>query len=107
MWEKPYPLSITGNSRPLRVACLIDADNCSDVLLDCIFAEAYGRWGGRRTLIIPAKSDAIDPRYAKWLEYYDPDIICSFVLLQDTLVAHIHERYCPASLAYHDPVGLI
>jgi hypothetical protein len=57
------------------------------VRMSC-FAEAYGRWGGRRTLIIPAKSDAIDPRYAKWLEYYDPDIICSFVLLQDSLVAH-------------------
>ncbi|WP_316197732.1 hypothetical protein [Bradyrhizobium sp. SZCCHNS2002] len=106
MWEKPNPLLIAGSPRPLRVAYLIDVANCSDILLDCIFAEAYGRWGGRRTLIIPTKPDAIDPRYTKWLEYHDPDIICSFVLLQDSLVAHIHERYCPTHLIYHDPTGL-
>src|SRR5262249_41070205 len=63
MWAKPNQLTTAGTARPLRVAYLIDTDDCPDQLLDRIFAEAYGRWGGRRTLIIPAKPDGIDERY--------------------------------------------
>src|SRR6476659_1506101 len=55
MWAKPNQLTTAGTARPLRVAYLIDTDDCPDQLLDRIFDEAYGRWGGRRTLIIPAK----------------------------------------------------
>ena len=47
MWSKPTQ-SCAGTARPLRVAYLIDPANCTDKLLDAIFAEAYGRWGGPR-----------------------------------------------------------
>ena len=46
MWAKPNQLTTAGTARPLRVAYLIDTDDCPDQLLDRIFAEAYGRWGG-------------------------------------------------------------
>jgi hypothetical protein len=71
MWAKPNQLTTAGIARPLRVAYLIDTDDCPDQLLDRIFAEAYGRWGGRRTLIIPAKPDGIDERYTEWLRSQD------------------------------------
>src|SRR5215472_17346587 len=87
MWAKPNQLTTAGTARPLRVAYLIDTDDCPDQLLDRIFAEAYGRWGGRRTLIIPAKLDGIDDRYTEWLWYYDPDVIYSFVALTDETAA--------------------
>jgi hypothetical protein len=105
MWAKPNQLTTAGTARPLRVAYLIDTDDCPDQLLDRIFAEAYGRWGGRRTLIIPAKPDGIDERYTEWLWYYDPDVIYSFVALTDETVARVHEKYGPAHLLYHNPIG--
>jgi hypothetical protein len=105
MWAKPNQLTTAGTARPLRVAYLIDTDDCPNQLLDRIFAEAYGRWGGRRTLIIPAKPDEIDERYTEWLWYYDPDVIYSFVALTDETVARVHEKYGPAHLLYHNPIG--
>ena len=91
-------LTIGATSRPLRVVYLVDADSCPNALLDAIFKEAYGRWGGRRTLIVPAKLDGVDARYREWLWYYDADVFCSFVALTDGAVAAVHERYCPARL---------
>jgi hypothetical protein len=85
----------------LRVAYLIDLATANDELLDAILAEAYGRWGGRRTLIVPATADGIDPRYDKWLYFYDPDIIYSYIQLSDAAVAAIHEGYGPAHLRHH------
>jgi hypothetical protein len=105
MWAKPNQLATVGIARPLRVAYLIDIDECTDQLLDCIFSESYGRWGGRRTLIVPAKPDGIDTRYTDWLSHYDADVIYSFVALAAPTVARIHEKYGPAHLTYHAPIG--
>jgi hypothetical protein len=85
----------------MRVAYLVDLANCPDELLDAIFAEAYSRWGGRRTLIVPTTVKGIDQRYAAWLQYLDPDVIYSFVELSDAAVAAMHERYAPAHLIRH------
>ena len=104
MWEKPHPFAV-GVSRPLRVAYLIELENCPDELFEGIFAEAYGRWGGRRTLIVPATPDGIDERYADWLYYSDPDVIYSFVDLKEEAVLALHERYAPAHLVRHGMHG--
>jgi hypothetical protein len=100
-WDKPEHLTVAALARPLRIAYLVDLGDCPDTLLDAIFAEAYGRWGGRRTLIVPATMQGIDARYADWLGYFDADILYSFVALEDAAVAHIHERYGPAHLIRH------
>jgi hypothetical protein len=47
---------------------------------------------------VPAKPDGVDKQYSDWLWYYDPDIIYSFVALEEEAVAHIHERYSPTYL---------
>ena len=101
MWEKPEYLTVAALARPLRIAYLVDLGDCPDALLDAIFAEAYGRWGGRRTLIVSATAQGIDSRYADWLGYFDADIQYSFVALDDAAVAQIHERYGPAHLVMH------
>lgn len=85
----------------MRVAYLVDLDDCPDALLDAIFAEAYGRWGGRRTLIVPATADGVDSRYTQWLYYFDPDVVYSFVDLSDAVALALHERYAPAHLIRH------
>jgi hypothetical protein len=104
-WSKPDP-KCYGTARPLRVAYLIDLTITNGQLLDAIFAECYGRWGGRRTLIVPATADGIDLQYERWLYFYDADIIYSYVHLNGAAVAGIHERYGPAHLKYHRaPIG--
>jgi len=105
MRAKPNQLTTAGTARPMRVAYLVDTEECPDPLLDSIFSEAYGRWGGRRTLIVPAKPNGVDARYAEWLRHYDADIIYSFVLLTDEAVAGVHEQHGPAHLTYHEPLG--
>ena len=98
---KPTHLSAVATARPIRVAYLIDLGNCPTELLNSIFAECYGRWAGRRTLLAPATPDGIDQRYDEWLWFFDPDIIYSFVPLTDDAVAAVHERFSPAFLRLH------
>src|SRR5436309_16028480 len=90
----------------LRVAYLVDLSNSAAELLDSIFAEAYGRWSGRRSLIVPAGPDGIDDRYDEWLWYFDPDLIYSFLALTDRAVAALHERFAPAYLTHHAEPGI-
>lgn len=105
MWDKPEHCKAAATSRPLRVAYLVDLADCPHALLDNVFAEAYSRWGGRRTAIVPAKANGIDERYAKWLFNLDPDIIYSFVDLEDATVEEIHERLAPSVLIRHNASG--
>ena len=102
MWSKPAQLTALGAARPLRIAYLLDPENCPHELLDAIFREAYGRWGGRRTLLVPATPDGIDERYGDWLWFYDADVIYSYVPLSDEAVAGVHEKYGPAHLKRHE-----
>ncbi len=99
--EMPTHLSAVATARPIRVAYLIDLASCPKELLDSIFSECYGRWAGRRTLLVPASLDGIDQRYNEWLWYFDPDIIYSFVPLTDDAVAATHERFAPAFIKLH------
>jgi hypothetical protein len=80
-------------------------DDCPNELLDGIFTEAYSRWGGRRTLIVPAKPGGVDPAYRDWLSHYDADVIYSFVALTDDAVAAAHEKYAAAHLLYRNRPG--
>ncbi len=105
MWSKPPQLTALGTARPFRVAYLIDPANCPNELLDAIFREAYSRWGGRRTLIVPATPEGIDDRYGDWLWFFDADVIYSFVPLSDEVVGGMHEKYGPAHLKRHERLG--
>lgn len=102
MWEKPTHRTVEGAARPVRVAYLIDSSNCEDLLLDKIIAESFSRWSGRRTPIIPASQDGIDPAYEAWLYAFDADIIYSFVNLTDEAIANLDERYAPGILHHHE-----
>src|SRR5882672_5918475 len=105
MRTKSDRLMTAATARPVRVAYLIDTNDCPHELLDSIFSQSYGRRGGRRTLIVPATPNGIDPRFTEWFWFYDADIIYSFVSLTDQAVAAIHGRYGPAHLVHHNPIG--
>jgi hypothetical protein len=99
--DKSSQLTAVGTARPVRIAYLIDTGDAPAELFDAIIAEAYSRWGGRHTLVVPATADGIDARYDKWLWVYDADVIYSFVGLTDASVAAIHEKYAPGYLTLH------
>jgi hypothetical protein len=70
--------------------------------LDGIFADCYGRWGGRFSLIVPCLNRRIAPNYWPWLEAYDPDMVYSYVPLSRADVLEVHERLSPAQYAFHE-----
>lgn len=102
MWEKPSYRKIEGTARPLRVAYLINPDDCPDLLLDEIIAESFSRWAGRRTPIVPTTPDGVAPEYRSWLNHFDADVIYSFVSLSKAAVSRIHEELAPGIFHVHD-----
>jgi hypothetical protein len=74
-------------------------------MLDAIFAESFGRWGGRFSLIVPCDNDAIRPAYLAWLMAHDADILYSYVDFSDAAVERLHEVFGPAFLVRHDFYG--
>ncbi len=102
MWEKPTHRKIEGTARPLRVAYLVDLATCEHILIDKIIAESFSRWSGRRTPIIPASLDGVDPAYASWLHAFDADIIYSFANLTDVAIGLLDEELAPGILHHHE-----
>jgi hypothetical protein len=88
--------------RPIRVAYLVEKADHWQAMLDAIAAESFARWGGRSTLLVPCDSGIMRSTYHPWLEAFDPDIIYSYVDLDDAAVGQIHEKLGPAFLVRHD-----
>jgi hypothetical protein len=97
----PDELNGYSRPRPLRVAFLVQQGEHADLTLDGIFADCYGRWGGRFSLIVPCIDGRIDPAYWEWLTAYDPDIVYSYVPLSRADILEIHERLAPADYHFH------
>lgn len=87
--------------RPLRVAFLVHEGEHAQLALDGIFADCYGRWGGRFSLIVPCVEGKVSSAYWPWLETYDPDIVYSYVNLSAEDVLEIHERLSPSDYVFH------
>ena len=97
----PHDLNGWLRPRPTRIAFLIEDGEHSSLALDGIFADCYGRWGGRFSVIAPCIDGRISPSYWPWLEAYDPDIVYSYVPLTKAAILELHERLSPAQYHYH------
>ena len=91
-------------ARPLRVAFLVENKDHGQTTLDGLFADSYSRWGGRFSLVVPCIDGRILASFWPWLETYDPDVIYSYVDLDQGEVLRIHERIYPSEYIWHDPV---
>ncbi len=89
----------------MRVAYLVEENEHWQPMLDAIFTESFGRWGGRFTLIVPCEKGAIRPAYLPWLRVYDADILYSYVDYDDATIEHLHEQFGPAFLIRHNFYG--
>jgi len=81
-------------TRPITVSYLVSDGDCTQ--LDKIFAECYGRWSGRESLVVPVSGDHVDDDWLNWLTYADPDLIYSFCDLSDDALKEIDRRVMPA-----------
>lgn len=87
---KPEP-KIRTVPRPVRVAYLLEDGPDAHGWLDAIFADCFGRDGGRQSLIVPVAGGAISKRYQDWLRILDPDIVIALTFDNDALVPGLVE----------------
>ncbi|MEM4987497.1 hypothetical protein V8G57_08880 [Collimonas sp. H4R21] len=71
---KPDP-RIRATPRPVRIAYLLEDGADVHQWLDAIFADCFGRDGGRQSLVVPADNGSISNRYQEWLRILDPDVV--------------------------------
>jgi hypothetical protein len=88
-------------ARAIRIAFLIERGETAAPTLDAIFAACYGMYGGRFALLVPVVEGLISEAYWDFLEATDPDIIYSYVEIDDAVERRIHERLCPSALVLH------
>jgi hypothetical protein len=87
------------NKRSIRVAFFLPLD-ASDKLLNQIFEYCHATWGGRYFPIIPTDGNFISDEHKAILEFYDPDIIESFVTLSEDLLFEIDRKLNPYEISY-------
>ena len=83
MSKETLPYSIYVNNRPFRIAYLVDPKGdlkCFDV----IFEFNRKKWGGRYNPIILTDGTKIGERWWDFLRNYDPDIIYSYVPIDES-----------------------
>ena len=97
---------VWSRSRPLRVAYLVEKIDQWSYMLDAIFAECYSRWGGRFSLIVPFSDNLVQTPYGRWLKVFDPDIIYSYIDLDEHTIELIHESYYPSYLIKHEYIEI-
>ncbi|MDP3049690.1 MAG: hypothetical protein Q8N12_09745 [Thermodesulfovibrionales bacterium] len=101
-FERSQPLhkniEVKATNRPVKIAYLVPYDESPTThwILDAVFHESYTRWGGARTLIIPTNNSSfLSEEYDKWLQFYDPDFIYTYVDLEQSLIEKIAHSCCP------------
>ncbi|MBC2717335.1 MAG: hypothetical protein HF978_18675 [Desulfobacteraceae bacterium] len=96
--------SIIYKYRPLKIAFLIDYESCSEKLLNSIVEFSLENWGGRYFPILPCDGSNITHSFLNLLEYIDPDIIISFVKLDDIIVDKIDRLISPIGFYVDDSI---
>lgn len=86
--------------RPIRIAFLLDPSNTSEDLLNTILEFNLQLWGGRYNPIIPCNGAEITESFWRLLVFSDPDIVISYIKLQDDLIEKIDREVSPYYFTY-------
>ncbi|WP_065204548.1 hypothetical protein [Shewanella woodyi] len=108
--ENKKSINVRYSNRPVKVAFIVPLvdDNITQWILDGIFYEAYSRWGGTKSLIIPfSNDDFISDRYLDWLELYDADFVYSYVDLTLEQINIINKKSLPIEMIKHEIHGKV
>jgi len=99
-------ISVYSRPRPVRVAFLIDTENCPDQLKSAVLDFNVKVWGGRFNPIIPVLNGDIPKGYWNLLSFFDPDIIYAYPKLSDNLIKKIDIKISPYYLKIHSSINL-
>lgn len=97
-------IEVRASNRPIKIAYIVPFEESSvnHILIDAAFYESYTRWAGTYTLIVPSSpKEFLDPAYESWLEFFDPDFVCTYVELGEDLVKKIDKLCSPVALLQH------
>lgn len=97
-------VNVTAHTRPIKIAYIVPYGETTDNqwIIDAIFHESYTRWGGARTLIIPADANKfLYPEHEEWLKFYDADFVYSYVALEKELIEKVDYLCCPVAFLTH------
>ena len=101
----PKSVDVRMSTRPLRIAFLVPADECerNHWILDGVFRFGYSKWGGARYLIVPYRDNEqpLDPLYNSWLRVYEPDIIYSYVDIDEVGIKYLDGVCLPITFCKH------
>ena len=107
-FERPQPLhkniEVKAINRPIKIAYLVPYEETKNNhwIMDAAFYESYTRWGGARTLIILTNNSSfLSEEYDKWLQFYDPDFIYTYVDLKQPLTEKTDHACYPIALISH------
>lgn len=103
--ESKRSINVRYFNRPVKVAFIVPfvESKITHWILDGIFYEAYSRWGGAKSLIIPFEKDRfIFAQYLDWLEMYDADIVYSYVDLTPEQIYTINKKTLPIEMRLHE-----
>ncbi len=97
-------IDVRASNRPAKIAFIVpnDESQLSNWILDGIFYEAYTRWGGAKSLIIPFnEEEPIQEEYIAWLTQYDPDFIYSYVDMPKVQIEQLNKCSLPIKMIRH------
>lgn len=98
-------IEVKASNRPVKVAYLVPYEESSTnhMLVDAVFYESYTRWAGAYTILVPSSSKGfLHSAYEKWLEFFDPDFVYTYVELEECLVKKIDRLCSPIALLKHE-----
>lgn len=108
-WDHPNSLGKTveakASNRPVKIVYLVPTDNSpqTHMNIDAVFFEAYTRWAGVYTLVIPTNANEfMTDGYEEWLKHYDPDFVYTYVDLDPAFVDKIDRLCCPIAFIKHN-----
>ena len=91
-------LAISSWSRPKRVVFLVDPEKGTNDELMQIIRYCIKIWGGRYYAIVPTNGKTIADTWWSLVKMTDPDIIYSFLELDDILVEKINRYIVPYAI---------
>ena len=97
---KPDP-KIRAIPRPVRVAYLLEDGTDAHSWLDAVFADCFGRHGGRQSLIVPVTNSRISERYREWLRVLDPDFVVALTYDNEALIPGLVEVLADTTILEH------
>lgn len=98
---KPDP-KVRAYPRPVRVAYLLEDGSDAHGWLDAIFADCFGRHGGRQSLIVPVTNGAISERYRQWLRVLDPDFVVALTYDNDALLPTLVDLLADTTILHRE-----